>query len=180
MLAIYKCTAFDVYYVLNAVALLIFSAVMLLSNIFGKVNALSWVLAEVLEENISHWLVRFYRQINGLPVANSGGNTLAVRIGDRGEIASVFKLWREVVPYKELELVSPQRAYQELLSGMGKHYIPSDCEKVIIEQVNLAYWMESMNQQHDYVVPVYEFKGKCLDKNGNIMEGYTGWTEAIK
>lgn len=133
-----------------------------------------------VEENISHWLVRFPRQIDGLPVANSGGNTLAVRIGDRGEVINVFKLWREVEPYGEVELVSPQQAYQELISGMGECYIPPDCEKVIIEQVNLTYWMEPIDQQQDYVVPVYEFKGKCLDKNGSVVDDYTGWTEAIK
>jgi len=133
-----------------------------------------------VKENISHWLVRFPRQIDGLPVANSGGNTLAVRIGDRGEVINVFKLWREVEPYGEVELLSLQQAYQELISGAGERYVPFDCDKVIIEQVNLTYWMEPIDQQQEYVVPVYEFKGKCLDKNGDVMDDYTGWTEAIK
>lgn len=39
MLAIHNGTAFDAYYILNAVALLIFSAVMLRSTIFSKANA---------------------------------------------------------------------------------------------------------------------------------------------
>jgi hypothetical protein len=135
---------------------------------------------EVLEESPSHWLVRFPRQIDGLSVANSGGNTLAVRIGDQGEVINVFKLWREVDPYGEVELVSPQQAYQELISDAGKRYVPFDCDRVIIEQVNLTYWTEAIDQQQEYVVPVYEFKGKCLDKNGNVIDDYTGWNEAIK
>jgi len=48
MLAIYKGTAFDVYYVLNAVALLIFSAVMLRSNIFSRLTAFLGIVAGVL------------------------------------------------------------------------------------------------------------------------------------
>ena len=48
MLEIYKGTAFDVYYVLTAVALLIFSAVMLRSNIFSKVTAYVGILMGVL------------------------------------------------------------------------------------------------------------------------------------
>jgi len=39
MLAIYQGTAFDVSYVLSAVALLIISVIMLRSNVFSKVTA---------------------------------------------------------------------------------------------------------------------------------------------
>ncbi len=48
MLAIYSGTAFDVYYVLNAIALLIFSIVMLRSNIFSKANAYLGIAAGIL------------------------------------------------------------------------------------------------------------------------------------
>ncbi len=48
VLAIYTGTAFDVYYVLSAVALLIFSAVMLRSSIFSKLTAYMGILAGVL------------------------------------------------------------------------------------------------------------------------------------
>ena len=48
MLEIYKGTAFAVYYVLNGAALLIFTAVMLRSNIFSKVTAYIGILAGVL------------------------------------------------------------------------------------------------------------------------------------
>lgn len=48
MLATYKGTAFDVYYILNAVAILIFSVVMLRSNVFSKVTAYLGIVAGVL------------------------------------------------------------------------------------------------------------------------------------
>ncbi|MBI3738163.1 MAG: DUF4386 family protein [Chloroflexi bacterium] len=48
MLAIYSGTAFDVYYVLNAIALLIFSMVMLQSNIFSRANAYLGIAAGIL------------------------------------------------------------------------------------------------------------------------------------
>jgi hypothetical protein len=48
MLAIYTGTAFDVYYVLNAVATLIISAVMLRSTLFGKVTASVGMVTGVL------------------------------------------------------------------------------------------------------------------------------------
>jgi hypothetical protein len=48
MLATYKGTAFDAYYILNAAALLIISVVMLRSNIFGKVTAYMGIAAGLL------------------------------------------------------------------------------------------------------------------------------------
>jgi len=48
MLAIYRGTAFDVYYVMNAIALLIISVVMLRSNIFSRVTAYVGLLAGIL------------------------------------------------------------------------------------------------------------------------------------
>lgn len=44
LLAIYKGTAFNVYYVFNAAALLILAVVMLRSNVFGR-GAAYWGLA---------------------------------------------------------------------------------------------------------------------------------------
>jgi hypothetical protein len=48
MLATYKGTAFDVYYVLSAIALLLFAGVMLKSRIFPKATAYAGLLAGVL------------------------------------------------------------------------------------------------------------------------------------
>jgi hypothetical protein len=31
----------------------------------------------------------------------------------------------------------------------------------------------------DRIVPVYEFTGQCLDKNGPTLEDFTGWAPAL-
>jgi hypothetical protein len=134
---------------------------------------------EVIEEYVTHLLVRFHRQIDGFPVIGSG-NKFGVRIGDEGEVVTILKVWREVAPYNEVVINTPEQAYQELKSGAGSYYAPLDCERVVVEQVYLAYWMEPLDQYQEYVVPVYEFKGKCLDKDGEYLEDFTGWCEAVK
>ena len=35
------------------------------------------------------------------------------------------------------------------------------------------------SEQQDYAVPVYEFTGECLDKNGKTLEDFTAWTPAL-
>jgi hypothetical protein len=134
---------------------------------------------EVVEEYVAHLLVRFHRQIDGFRVTGPG-NQLGVRIGDEGEVITVLKVWREVTPYNEVVINTPEQAYQELKSGAGSYYAPLDCEKVVVEQVYLAYWMEPLDEHQEYVVPVYEFKGKCLDKDGEYLEDFIGWCEAVK
>jgi hypothetical protein len=48
LLAVYKGTAFNVYYVLNAITLLIFAIVMLRSDIFSKTTAIIGIISGVL------------------------------------------------------------------------------------------------------------------------------------
>jgi hypothetical protein len=134
---------------------------------------------EVVEEYVTHLLVRFHRQIDGFPVTGPA-NQLGVRIGDEGEVITVLKAWREVTPYSEVVVKTPEQAYQELKSGAGSYYAPLDCEKVVVEQVYLAYWMEPLDQHQGYVVPIYELKGKCLNKDGEYLEDFVGWCEAVK
>jgi len=125
------------------------------------------------EEYVTHLLVRFHRQINGFPV-NGVGSKFGVRIGDKGEVVAMLKVWRELTPYNEVVINTPEQAYQELTSGTGSYYAPLDCEKVVVEQVYLAYWMEPLDEHQEYVVPVYEFKGRCLDKDGEYLKDFVG------
>jgi hypothetical protein len=134
---------------------------------------------EVVEEYVTHLLVRFHRQIDGFPVTGAGSK-FGVRIGDEGEVITILKVWREVTPYNEVVVKSPEQAFQELKSGVGSYYAPLACAKVVVEQVYLAYWMEPLDEHQEYVVPVYEFKGKCLDKDGEYVEDFVGWCEAVK
>jgi hypothetical protein len=134
---------------------------------------------EVIEEYVAHLLVRFHRQIDGFPVTGSGNN-FGVRIGDEGEVIAALNVWRAVTPYNEVIIDTPEQAYQELKSGAGSYYTPLDCEKVVVEQVYLAYWMELLDQHQEHVVPIYEFKGKCLDKDGEYLEDFVGWCKAVK
>jgi hypothetical protein len=135
---------------------------------------------EIIDSYDTHLLVNFSRQINGIPVADSGGNKLGVRIGDKGEVISVLKVWREVEPYREYPIKSVEQAYNELISGKGSSNIPSGCAEITIDHVSLAYWMETLDVSQEYVLPVYAFTGTCRAANGDILENFIGWIEALK
>ena len=124
---------------------------------------------------LAHLLVRFTWEIDGVPVTST---KFGLRIGDGGEVVQLVRVYREVEPYKEVSIRSPQKAYQDLLAGKGSYAAPSDSHKVVVEKVSLAYWMEPAPIQQEYVIPVYEFKGKCLDASGEYLEDFLGWCQA--
>jgi hypothetical protein len=125
---------------------------------------------------VAHLLVRFTWEIDSVPATST---KFGLRIGDGGEVVRLVMVYREVEPYKEVSIRSPQKAYEDLLADKGSYAVPSDCQKVVVEKVSLAYWMEPAPIQQEYVIPVYEFKGKCLDGNGEYLEDFLGWCQAV-
>ena len=128
-------------------------------------------------------VVNFPRQIEGLPVlerVGGSGGLLRVYICDHGEVGMVSKFWRRIEPYEEVVVKPAEEAYQELVAGKGSWYVHLACETVVVEQVSPAYRMGKPSMGQDYVLPAYQFKGKCLNENGEYMEDFYGWCEAIQ
>lgn len=134
---------------------------------------------EILQEAVIQWLVSYDRTIGGIQVAGPG-EQLEVRIGDDSIIDRVFKCWRDVVEYKEVSVITPQEAYEKVASGQGSFNTAASAKKVVVEEAELVYWMESVDQEQKYVVPIYKFTGKSLDDNGKEIGDFEGWCEALK
>jgi hypothetical protein len=128
---------------------------------------------------VAHLLVRFSYEIGGFPVTGIGAK-FGLRIGDKGEVVDLYRVWRETEAYKEISIKAPEQAYQELIAGNSSYVTPSGCQEVVVESVSLAYWMEGAYQKQEYVIPVYEFEGKCLDGQGNYLEDFVGWCQAVQ
>ena len=131
---------------------------------------------------ITHLLVRFRRDINGIPVTGPG-HKFGVRIGEKGAIGEVFIVHREIEPYQDVPIKSTAEAYEDLKeckNSVGYYVLPLDCKKVVIEEIYLAYWMDPVRDRQEYVAPVYEFTGECFDEAGNSIGDFTGWVQAMK
>lgn len=130
-------------------------------------------------EYVTHLLVRFGREIDGVPVTGPGAK-FGVRISDKGEVVRLFGVWREVETYKEVSIKGELEAYQDLVAGKGSYEVPRDSRTVVVEAVSLTYWMEAADETQEYAVPVYEFEGKCLDKDGEYLEDFLAWCKAVQ
>lgn len=151
-------------------------------SIGGSVELRNSETGEIVMSNPTHWLIQWDREIDGIPVAGSGAD-LSVRVGPESTIQRVFKCWREIEgSYKELKIKSAQDAYEELINGKGSFYTDLSVKEVIVDQVELVYWMDSVDQEQNYIVPVYQFSGTCLDADGVAIDEqpFQGWCEALK
>jgi hypothetical protein len=111
--------------------------------------------------------------------ATGPGSKIEVSIGDNGEVVRMLWGWRQMSPISDQNIISQKQAYEDLIQGKGSLDIPLDCDRVVVEQVQLKYWLDPPSEKQAYAVPVYEFTGQCLDKSGRHLEDFTAWTEAL-
>jgi hypothetical protein len=133
-------------------------------------------------------LIGFKRTINGKYFAGPGAK-YQVRIGNAGEVKQMLI---NPIKYSPLEMVSLKpvdQAFEEMKTAQ-KYLVPLKANKVIINDIAIAYWLDSITTDQVYIAPIYSFSGQCLDASGNILynnsfgqqkeEKFTGNVEAVK
>lgn len=123
----------------------------------------------------------FARKINNLPVVGPG-HKLKVFIGNNSEVVGLFKVWRDIEPYRDVALKTPEAAYDDLVAGnvMVATRAAYTYGNVTIRDVYLAYWMEPADSRQEYVLPVYVFKGDATDKEIDGIVPFTGYVLAVQ
>lgn len=128
----------------------------------------------------AHLLVRFTPHgIDGVPVTGPGAK-FGVRIGDKGEIISAMVAFRrEIEPYKAAAIISPAEAYEQFKAGKSSYPVSASGGKITIQEISLAYWIEAMPEEQQYIAPVYIFEGNHLTADDSTSQ-FTSWVEALK
>jgi hypothetical protein len=126
----------------------------------------------------TYWLVDFPYFVDGME-ATGPGSKIEVSVGDNGEVVQMLWSWRPLSSLGTDNIISEQQAFQDLTQGKGSIEVPLDCKQVVVKQVSLKYWLDPPSEKQYYAVPVYEFTGTCLDKNGKTLEDFTGWAPAL-
>ena len=126
----------------------------------------------------AYWLVSLPYFVEGME-ATGPGSKIEVSIGDYGEVIRLLWSGRKTAPHSTASIISQKQAYNDLIQGRGSLDIPLDCKQVVIEEIQLKYWLDPPSEKQVYALPVYEFKGQCLDRNGRHLEDFTAWMEAL-
>jgi hypothetical protein len=133
---------------------------------------------KTVQKDPSFWLVSFPYDIDGIPATGPGAK-IEVSIGEVGEVVRLVRAWRDLTPAYSGKIRSEEKAYDDLVKGKGSLEVPTDCAQVVVKQVTLTYWIDPQSEKQDYALPVYQFQGECLDREGRQLEEFTAWTEAL-
>jgi len=144
----------------------------------GGYNIDEGIAGNYIQKDPSYWLVKFPFNVDGSPVTGPGAKT-EVSIGDEGEPVSLVWAWKEVMPVYTEKIKSEQSAFDDIVNNKGTVDMPVSCPNVRIDEVQLSYWIDPLSEKQDYILPVYVFKGGCLDDSGRYIEGFTAWTDAL-
>jgi hypothetical protein len=121
--------------------------------------------------------VNFGKDIQGFPVY---GANLAVTIGDKGEVVGVANSYRDFdpIPVRHLQIISPEEAYQRLLSGdLVIKPLPAGYGNSVITNITLGYWMEIPPETQEFILPVYAFS--CVNVWGGEKEQIVRYVSAV-
>lgn len=137
--------------------------------------------------------VTYKRMINGLPVIAWGyppGNQLEVDMSNSGEVVEFYETWREVQPYQNVPVKTPQQAFNDLENGkdvLSETYLwESLCGRtgygsVNVTGISLGYWTLPPYQEQEYLTPVYILQGDISGKDfkgNNTTMPYTAYESA--
>jgi len=128
------------------------------------------------ETYVCQLVVMFDCEIDGVPLC---GDRSAVGIGNDGEVVHMVRVQRDVEPYRQLPIKSATQALEELREGKGTHNAGWDCERVVLDRVYLAYWMEGLSDPQEYVVPVYVFDGGSSSNGSGETQVFRGYVNAL-
>lgn len=77
---------------------------------------------------------------------------------------SMYKVWREYMPYKEVFIITPDEAFEKL-KEVGIFTGIKDVEAASIDMVYLGYYAKSASEVQTYLQPVYVFEGEAKGDN---------------
>jgi len=127
----------------------------------------------------SHLLVQYRQYIDDMPLVGNGAS-FSVRISDMGNILKATIIHPELKEYDKVECINSIEACDSLMKGNGILFaVPSNCKKIIINGIYIGYFIEAHIEKQEYSLPVYVFEGECLDSDGNYIQDFITYIDAV-
>lgn len=115
---------------------------------FGKLYSSSGTFIKEWRTNV----IVYSRLIDGLP---SIDDQLNVEVDSEGNVVGFIKNWRDLKPFREVQLKSPEQAFLEFSKENSSR---EKSEKISRSNMTLGYHTIIVNDE-EYLVPYYIFKG---------------------
>jgi len=105
--------------------------------------------------------VLFIGRLSNLSVV---GNGIYVTLGGDGDVLRVAKRWRDVEPYREFAILSPEEAIEEL-KQTGIVTTVGSPKKAIVDEIQLCYYATPPGTEQPYLKPTYSIRGTVEGEN---------------
>lgn len=115
---------------------------------------------EVVDVSYESIQVSFCREVGGREVA---GSELTVDVGGGGDVIGVYKLWRDCVEEREVAVITPEEAFEEV-KALGVPNDPMIPQTAEVTGIDLGYYEAQAMEDPAYLVPVYIFTGEVVDE----------------
>lgn len=146
---------------------------------FSDVDLQEVTIGGTVNTTPSHLLVQYRQFIDEIPLVGNG-TSYAVRIGNEDKVVKAAVWHIELEPQGTVKCIDAAQAGSSLMEGKGINFtLPSNCTNVTIENIYIGYFIKAHTESGGNVMPVYVFEGKCLDSNGNYIQDFKTYIDAV-
>lgn len=104
--------------------------------------------------------VRFsHKPLNGIAFDKGVGPKIVVQFGEDGQILGAMSVWRNVQPFAEYSLKSPQEALTAVRNGEAAFFDVGRQDSGVVKEISLSYMNEPRGYNQQYVLPEYLLDG---------------------
>lgn len=119
---------------------------------------------EMITQGESALAVTFGFEVEGMKVEGPGAKASVV-FGEESEIIGASRIWREIDPDREMEVITPEEAFARFKQRWPREAEPEQLEQadirteVNIKEVYVTYYARPGCVPQSHIEPVYIFKG---------------------
>lgn len=104
--------------------------------------------------------VRFRsKKLNGIEFGGVGPKII-VQFGENGKVIGAFSVWREIEPFMEYPILTPDEAIEITRQGRAIVYNSEINDSGIVNEASVLYDNEPLGYDQEFVIPYYKLKGK--------------------
>lgn len=135
----------------------------------GYIEGYDTVTGLVVEKIPIETSVQYNRRIDGKPVVGDGGY-IRMDLGDYGELLSLFKVWRTIVPDGTAPVIPVSAAIKKIKRGELSGHRPKCTCQLNVDKICLGYYEKGPDESQEFLEPVWIFSGSL--SSGDFWKYY--------
>lgn len=120
---------------------------------------------EVVVTYLDYTTIGYSRELNGMPVFGSNGQSIYLEFGENGELLHLHKKWLTLRQIDEVPIITSSQAADKLLRGEVLNYYQEPVD-ITITNISLGYYEGYPDPAEETLEPVWIFSGPTPHGDG--------------